>query len=105
MRKLDRLISRYEEFHQDETNRLVHFICVPLIALSLVGLLWCIKIPTTLGDELSFTLNAGRRIVVNVHGDDFTVTGPCNALDWYESKLQESYERTAQSRLFSTPLL
>ena len=59
MRKLDRLIARYEEFHQDETNRLVHFICVPLIALSLVGLLWCIKIPTTLGDELSFTLNAG----------------------------------------------
>ena len=59
MRKLDRLISRYEEFHQDETNRLVHFICVPLIALSLVGLLWCIKIPTMLGDELSFTLNAG----------------------------------------------
>ena len=57
--KLDRLVARYEEFHQDETNRLVHFICVPLIALSLVGLLWCIKIPTTLGDELSFTLNAG----------------------------------------------
>jgi len=67
MRKLDRLIARYEEFHQDETNRLVHFICVPLIALSLVGLLWCIKtpivvgipIPTMTGTELSFTLNAG----------------------------------------------
>ncbi|MAM48938.1 MAG: hypothetical protein CMP90_08315, partial [Gammaproteobacteria bacterium] len=57
--KLDRLVARYEEFHQDETNRLVHFICVPLIALTLIGLLWCIKIPTTLGDELSFTLNAG----------------------------------------------
>ena len=64
MRKLDRLISRYEEFHQDETNRLVHFICVPLIALSLVGLLWCIKIPTTLGDELSFTLNAGAVFII-----------------------------------------
>ena len=64
MRKLDRLIARYEEFHQDETNRLVHFICVPLIALSLVGLLWCIKIPTTLGDELSFTLNAGVVFIV-----------------------------------------
>jgi len=59
MRKLDRLIARYEEFHQDKTNRFVHFVCVPLIALSLVGLLWCVKIPTTLGDELSFTLNAG----------------------------------------------
>ncbi len=64
MRKLDRLIAHYEEFHQDETNRLVHFICVPLIALSLIGLLWCIKIPTTLGDELSFTLNAGAIFIV-----------------------------------------
>ena len=64
MRKLDRLIAHYEEFHQDEMNRLVHFICVPLIALSLIGLLWCIKIPTTLGDELSFTLNAGAIFIV-----------------------------------------
>ncbi|SVC49857.1 uncharacterized protein METZ01_LOCUS302711, partial [marine metagenome] len=71
MRKLDRLIARYEEFHQDETNRLVHFICVPLIALSLVGLLWCIKtpivvgipIPTMTGTELSFTLNAGALFI------------------------------------------
>ena len=59
MKKLDRLIARYESFHQDSTNRWIHFACVPLIALSLVGLLWGIKIPTALGDELSVTLNAG----------------------------------------------
>ena len=59
MKKLDRLIARYESFHQDSTNRWIHFACVPLIALSLVGLLWGIKIPTAIGDELSVTLNAG----------------------------------------------
>ena len=59
MTRQEQLIARYEEFHQHKTNRLVHFACVPLIALSLVGLLWCIKIPTPLGDEYSFTLNAG----------------------------------------------
>ena len=59
MTRQEKLIARYEEFHRNETNRLVHFVCVPLIALSLVGLLWGIKIPTALGDELSVTLNAG----------------------------------------------
>ena len=59
MSRLQTLIARYEEFHKDVTNRRIHFACVPLIALSLVGLLWCIKIPTPFGDELSFTLNAG----------------------------------------------
>jgi len=59
MSRQEKLIARYEEFHQHTTNRRIHFTCVPLIALSLVGLLWGIKIPTPLGDELSFTLNAG----------------------------------------------
>ena len=59
MKKLDKLIDRYEAFHQDKTNRLIHFVCVPLIALSLLGVLWSIKIPTKFGDEFSFTLNAG----------------------------------------------
>ena len=58
MKKLDQLIARYEVFHQDRTNRLVHFVCVPLIAISLLGMLWSIKIPTKFGDEFSFTLNA-----------------------------------------------
>ena len=50
--KLEKLIARYEEFHQHSTNKLIHYICVPTIAFSLIGLLWCIKIadiaiPTT----------------------------------------------------------
>ncbi len=59
--KCEKLIERYEEFHQHSTNRLIHFFCVPAIALSLIGLLWSIKIadvaiPTT---EYFLTLNVG----------------------------------------------
>ena len=59
--KLEKLIARYEEFHQHSTNKLIHYICVPAIAFSLIGLLWCIKIadiaiPTT---AYFLTLNVG----------------------------------------------
>ena len=59
--KLGKLIARYEEFHQHSTNKLIHYICVPAIAFSLIGLLWCIKIadiaiPTT---AYFLTLNVG----------------------------------------------
>jgi uncharacterized membrane protein YGL010W len=39
MRKIDQLLSEYGESHQNETNKAIHWICVPLIFLSLVGLL------------------------------------------------------------------
>lgn len=40
MRKIDRLLSEYGESHQNPTNKLVHWVCVPLIFLSIVGLIW-----------------------------------------------------------------
>jgi uncharacterized membrane protein YGL010W len=39
MRKIDELLSEYGESHQDHTNKLIHWICVPLIFLSIVGLI------------------------------------------------------------------
>jgi uncharacterized membrane protein YGL010W len=39
MRRIDQLLSEYGESHQDETNKTIHWICVPLIFFSLVGLL------------------------------------------------------------------
>lgn len=39
MRKIDQLLSEYGESHQNETNKAIHWICVPLIFFSLVGLL------------------------------------------------------------------
>lgn len=39
MRKIDALLSEYGESHQNPTNKVIHWICVPLIFLSIVGLL------------------------------------------------------------------
>ncbi len=39
MRKIDELLSEYGESHQDHTNKIIHWICVPLIFFSLVGLI------------------------------------------------------------------
>jgi uncharacterized membrane protein YGL010W len=39
MRKIDELLSEYGESHQDKTNKIIHWICVPLIFFSLVGLI------------------------------------------------------------------
>lgn len=42
MRKVDELLTEYGESHQNETNKAIHWICVPLIFFSIVGLVWSI---------------------------------------------------------------
>lgn len=42
MRKIDALLEEYGESHQNSTNKLIHWICVPLIVWSVVGLIWSI---------------------------------------------------------------
>ena len=39
MRKIDLLLSEYGESHQNATNKAIHWICVPLIFFSVVGLI------------------------------------------------------------------
>ncbi len=39
MRKIDSLLSEYGDSHQNPTNKLIHWICVPLIFFSLMGLI------------------------------------------------------------------
>ncbi len=50
MRKIDRLLSEYGESHQNVTNKTIHWICVPLIFFSVVGLI--ASIPSTLLQNL-----------------------------------------------------
>lgn len=45
MQKIQNLLAEYGESHQNETNKLVHWVCVPLILFSLVGLLYSLKLP------------------------------------------------------------
>jgi uncharacterized membrane protein YGL010W len=39
MRKIDQLFEEYGENHQNPTNKTIHWICVPLIFVSIVGLI------------------------------------------------------------------
>ncbi len=53
MRKIDQLLEEYGESHRNETNKLIHWICVPAIFFSVVGLVF--SIPSgKLGDMLPF---------------------------------------------------
>jgi uncharacterized membrane protein YGL010W len=68
MSKIERLFAEYSESHQNETNQFIHWIFVPLIFLSVIGLLWDLK----LGVELSFLggeqLNAAMVATVLAYG-------------------------------------
>jgi uncharacterized membrane protein YGL010W len=41
-RNIDILLARYAESHRNHTNEIIHFVCIPLIVLSLLGILWAL---------------------------------------------------------------
>lgn len=45
MKKIDRLFAEYSESHRNETNKRIHWICVPLIFWSILGFLSIIPAP------------------------------------------------------------
>lgn len=56
--KATQLLAEYSADHQDPFNRLMHSICVPLIAVALIGLLWAIPVPDALATAAPWA-NAG----------------------------------------------
>lgn len=50
MRRIDQLLEEYGSSHQNKTNKLIHWICVPLIFLSVVGFIW--SIPSLFLEEI-----------------------------------------------------
>lgn len=45
MEKIDLLLDEYGDSHKNKTNKAIHWICIPLIMFSLVGMLWTIPVP------------------------------------------------------------
>lgn len=45
MRSVDEWLLAYGESHQNPTNKLIHWVCVPLIFMTLIGLLWGVSLP------------------------------------------------------------
>ena len=48
MRSVHSWLDEYGESHRDPANKLIHWICVPLIMLSALGMLWAVPRPAAL---------------------------------------------------------
>ena len=62
MKKINSLLNQYGESHKNGTNKLIHWICVPAIFISIVGLVSIIPFPWEIniyeGINLSWALIA-----------------------------------------------
>jgi len=65
MKSVQQWLDEYGESHQNATNKAFHWVCVPLIMLSLVGLLWSIPTPESWA-TFAFPLNWGSIFVVGM---------------------------------------
>lgn len=58
MRTVQGWLDEYGESHINPINKAIHWVCVPLIVASLIGLLWSLPVPATVA-RLSPLLNWG----------------------------------------------
>ena len=54
MKTVNQWLEEYGQSHKNETNKSIHWICVPAIFFSIVGLLFSVKLPVVID---SHTLN------------------------------------------------
>jgi uncharacterized membrane protein YGL010W len=62
MRTIQQWLDEYDESHRNHTNKALHWICVPLIVLSLLGLLYPFSLPVT-QKLLPFQINAASVVM------------------------------------------
>ena len=80
MRKIDELFGRYDESHRNRSNKIIHWICVPLIMWSVLAALWAwtplaayvllalalaFYVSISLPIASTMTSSAGRRAAMN----------------------------------------
>lgn len=46
MKTIDQWLDEYGDSHKNATNKLIHWICIPVIMFSLFGILWAIPVPS-----------------------------------------------------------
>lgn len=77
MKSINDWLNEYGESHQNPTNKLVHWICVPTIFFSLVGLLYCVKLGIHLLPNLQ--INLAMFVVIRVVWYYFRLSRPLAA--------------------------
>ncbi|MCP9752809.1 DUF962 domain-containing protein [Ferruginibacter sp. HRS2-29] len=63
MKTLQQWLAEYGESHQNGTNKTIHWICVPAIFFSIVGLLYSIKLPASIA---GYQLNIATILLILV---------------------------------------
>ncbi len=63
MKSVHQWLNEYGESHRNETNKMIHWICVPAIFFSITGLLYCIKLPGHISQNLQ--LNVAMVIIID----------------------------------------
>lgn len=54
--------NKYGESHQNPINKTIHWICIPLIMFSLMGMLWSIPLPSFI--QVHPLINLGTLLIV-----------------------------------------
>ena len=81
MRRVDRLFESYGRYHQDPVNKAMHWICVPLILWSVLGMLWaasplaaCAAIAATIAFYLFLSVPLAFGMLAAVAGMAWTLS-------------------------------
>jgi uncharacterized membrane protein YGL010W len=72
MKSIQTWLDEYGVSHQNPTNKMIHWICVPLIFFSIVGMFYSVKLPVELAPGLN--LNLAMIILVGVTIYYFTLS-------------------------------
>jgi uncharacterized membrane protein YGL010W len=56
MSRISELLEKYGESHRNSVNKRIHWICVPAIMISLIGLLWTVPFPVPESSVTSLNL-------------------------------------------------
>lgn len=77
-RLIDQWLNQYAFYHRNSLNKKIHFICVPLIMFSILGLLWSIPMPKQVSTWGTW-INAATLITI-LTSIYYTRLSPCLAI-------------------------
>jgi len=67
MSKIQSFLDEYGSSHQNATNKLIHWICVPAIFFSIVGLFYSIELPFAITPTINFNVAIIMLALVTVY--------------------------------------
>jgi uncharacterized membrane protein YGL010W len=74
MKSINQWLDEYAVSHQNPTNKMVHFVCVPVIFFTVVGLLYSLRLPVELAPNLYLTVADIVTVLVAIYY--FTLSVP-----------------------------